>query len=158
MSQTALSLEIHLDDLSGPEIRSLLEEHLAHMRSISPPDSVHALNIDALRRPGIWFWTAWHADSLAGCGALKEINPQHGEIKSMRTAAQFRGRGVARMMLAHLIEAARERGYTQLSVETGSQPEFEPACRLYGRSGFEFCPPFEGYVEDPHSVFMTRRL
>jgi putative acetyltransferase len=153
-----LAMEIRRDDLTGPEIRALLEEHLRDMRSISPPESVHALDLEALRRPGISFWTVWSGDRLLGCGALKALSSEHGEIKSMRTASGHRGNGVARAMLAYLIDEAQKRGYTRLSLETGSQPEFEPARRLYERFGFRHCPPFEGYVDDPNSVFMTKRL
>ena len=151
-------MNIRLDDLSGPEVRALLEEHLQSMRGISPPESVHALDPDGLRRPGITFWTAWSGNDLLGCGALKEIDPRHGEIKSMRTAAAHRRNGVARAMLAHIIAEARRRGYARLSLETGSQPAFEPARRLYESSGFGLCAPFEGYVEDPNSIFMSRTL
>ena len=128
------------------------------MFSISPPESVHALDLQALRKPGITFWTAWDGPELMGCGALKELDPRHGEIKSMRTAAAHRRKGVARAMLHHILEAATRRGYHRLSLETGSQAEFEPARRLYASVGFTCCPPFEGYTEDPNSVFMTRCL
>ena len=148
-------MDIRRDDLSGPEIRELLEEHLRGMRSISPPESVHALDLEGLRRPEITFWTVWSGDELLGCGALKEIDARHGEIKSMRTAFRARRAGVARAVLAHIIEVARSRGYRRLSIETGSQEAFEPARRLYEGFGFRHCPPFEGYVEDPNSVFMT---
>lgn len=152
------AMEIRLDDLRGPEIRALLEEHLANMRRISPPGSVHALDLDGLRRPGVTFWTAWEGGALLGCGALREIDPRHGEIKSMRTAEAARRRGVARAMLAHLLAEARRRGYARLSLETGSQPAFEPARRLYAGAGFEPCGPFEGYTADPNSAFMTLAL
>ena len=148
-------MDIRRDDLSGPEIRALLEEHLRSMHSISPPESVHALDLEGLRRPGITFWTAWSGEELLGCGALKELDAWHGEIKSMRTALRARRAGVARTMLEHIIGVARSRRYARLSLETGSQREFEPARRLYEGFGFDYCPPFEGYVEDPHSVFMT---
>lgn len=151
-------LQIRVDDLRGPEIQALLEEHLAHMRSISPPESVHALDLDALRQPWITFWTAWSGARLLGCGALKEIDSGHGEIKSMRTADAHRRSGVARAVLAHIVAEARRRGYARLSLETGSEPPFAPARRLYASFGFAVCPPFEGYVEDPNSVFMTRTL
>lgn len=149
---------LRLDDLCGPEIRALLEEHLVDMRRISPPESVHALDLDALRRPEISFWTVWEGDALLGCGALKQLEPAHGEIKSMRTARAHRGKGVARFVLTHMLEEARGRGYTRLSLETGSQPDFEPARRLYASVGFAFCGPFADYVLDPNSVFMTRTL
>jgi putative acetyltransferase len=154
-----MSIVIRRDDLGGPEIRALLDEHLAHMRSISPPESVHALDLDALRRPEISFWSAWSADGqLLGCGALKEIDVRHAEIKSMRTAAARRRSGVARAMLAHIVAEAKRRGYACLSLETGAEPAFAPARALYERFGFVLCPPFEGYVEDPNSVFMTKAL
>jgi putative acetyltransferase len=151
-------MEIKLDDLSGPEIRALLEEHLSSMYSLSPPESVHALDLDALRKPEISLWTAWSGTQLLGCGALKELSARHGEIKSMRTAIAHRRKGVARVILTHLVDEAEKRKYARLSLETGSQVEFEPARRLYESFGFEYCGPFEGYVEDPNSVFMTRVL
>jgi putative acetyltransferase len=151
-------MQIRLDDLSGPEIHALLQEHLRNMKQLSPPESVHALDIEGLRKPGITFWTAWAADELLGCGALKELNPSHGEIKSMRTANAHRRKGVARAMLRHIMDEARRRSYTRLSLETGSMRAFEPAQRLYARFGFAYCPPFADYIDDPNSVFMTREL
>jgi putative acetyltransferase len=151
-------MEIKLDDLSGPEVTALLEEHLQSMYSLSPPESVHALDLDGLRKPEISFWTAWSGTQLLGCGALKELNPSHGEIKSMRTATAHRRKGVARALLTFIVAQALERKYTRLSLETGSQDGFEPARRLYESFGFDYCPPFEGYVEDPNSVFMTKAL
>ena len=151
-------MHIRVDDLAGPKIRALLEEHLADMRAISPPGSVHALDLDGLRRPEITFWTAWSGTALLGCGALKELAPDHGEIKSMRTARAHRRSGVARAMLAHTVAEARRRGYGRLSLETGSMAEFAPARALYESFGFGYCGPFAGYVDDPNSVFMTRTL
>lgn len=151
-------MHIRLDDLTGPEIRALLEAHLRNMRSISPPESVHALDLDALRRPEISFWTVWSGPELMGCGALKELDPRHGEIKSMRTAGAHRRKGVAQAVLQHILDVAAARGYRRLSLETGAQDAFEPARRLYARFGFSFCPPFGSYAEDPNSVFMTRSL
>lgn len=151
-------MHIRLDDLSGPEIRALLEEHLQNMHSISPPESVHALDLHALRAPGISFWTAWSGKELLGCGALKQLDRRHGEIKSMRTATAHRRNGVAQAVLEHIIAEATKRNYATLSLETGSQAEFEPARRLYRKYGFDECPPFADYVEDPNSVFMTRTL
>jgi putative acetyltransferase len=153
-----IAMDIRCDDLSGPEVRELLEEHLRNMRSISPPESVHALDLGGLRRPEVTFWTVWSGDELRGCGALKELDAQHGEIKSMRTALGARRTGVAKAVLEHIIGVARSRRYARLSLETGSQDAFEPARRLYEGFGFDYCPPFEGYVEDPHSVFMTLLL
>lgn len=151
-------MEIRLDDLSGAQIRALLEEHLESMYRISPPESVHALGIDELRQPDISFWTAWSEDQLLGCGALKELATDHGEVKSMRTSTRHRRTGVARAVLTTIIEHALHRGYSRLSLETGSEREFEPARRLYESFGFSYCAPFEGYVEDPNSVFMTKLL
>ena len=151
-------MRIELDDLTRPQIAALLDEHLQDMRRISPPESKHALDLDGLRKPDISFWTVWDGDALAGCGALKELDPAHGEIKSMRVAADRRGRGVGATVLTHIIDEAVRRGYRRLSLETGSMPFFAPAHRLYQRFGFEFCGPFGDYREDPYSVFMTRRL
>lgn len=149
---------IRLDDLTGPEIRSLLSEHLHSMHEISPPESVHALDVAALRRPEITFWSAWSDGELLGCGALKELDPGHGEIKSMRTASGHRRTGVGRAVLEHIIAEARRRSYLRLSLETGSMDAFAPARRLYESFGFTYCAPFADYAEDPNSVFMSRDL
>jgi len=151
-------MEIRVDDLSGPEILALLAEHLRDMHRISPAESVHALDVDGLLQPDVTFWSAWTNAELLGCGALKELNPVHGEIKSMRTAVAHRRQGVARAMLEYIITEARGRSYTRLSLETGSMHAFEPARRLYERFGFTYCSPFAGYTEDPNSVFLTRSL
>lgn len=149
-------MHICADDLQGPEIAALLEEHIQDMRAISPPDSKHALDLAGLRAPDITFWTLWEEGVLAGCGALRELGPVHGEIKSMRTAPGFRRRGVAAMLLHHLLGEARRRGYGRVSLETGSMSYFAPARELYRGFGFEVCGPFAGYKLDPNSVFMTR--
>ena len=151
-------MQIRRDDLSGPEIQALLQEHLASMHSLSPPGSVHALDIEGLRRPEITFWTAWAGGELLGCGALKELEPDHGEIKSMRTTLTRQRSGVGRAMLEHIITEARRRQYARLSIETGSQPAFEPARRFYQGFGFRPCSPFNGYREDPNSAFYTLEL
>ena len=151
-------MDLLLDDLSGPAIRALLEAHLRHMHTLSPPESVHAMDVDRLRAPDVTFWSAWEAGVLLGCGALRELDPRHGEVKSMRTIDAHRGRGVAAGILAHLLERARDRGYTRLSLETGSMPAFAPARRLYARAGFEPCGPFGDYTLDPNSVYMTKVL
>ncbi len=151
-------MEIRLDDLSGTEIRALLEEHLRSMYELSPPESVHALDIDKLRQPDVTFWTAWEGRELLGCGALRELSPRHGEVKSMRTVNAHRGRGVARAILAHIVGEAQKRNYERLSLETGSMQGFEPARRLYASAEFVACPPFGDYIEDPNSTFMTRVL
>jgi putative acetyltransferase len=151
-------VQIKVDDLSGPEIRELLEEHLASMHLHSPPESIHALPIEGLRRPEVTFWTAWENGELLGCGALKELDPQHGEIKSMRTSSRHLRKGVAAGLLAHIVSEATRRNYHRLSLETGSMEAFEPARALYARAGFSFCEPFADYIEDPNSVFMTMEL
>ena len=151
-------MQIRLDDLRSAEIRALLTEHLAHMRSLGPPESTHALPIEELREPEITFWSVWDGDELLGCGALKELEPQHGEIKSMRTVARHLRRGIARAVLEHIVAEATRRGYRRLSLETGSMAAFEPARQLYARSGFSYCAPFADYIEDPNSVFMTKEL
>jgi putative acetyltransferase len=151
-------VHIRIDDLSGAEIRELLEEHLASMKRQSPPESVHALPIEGLRQPEITFWTVWENGELLGCGALKELDSRHGEIKSMRTAERHLRKGVARTLLGYIIGEAERRGYRRLSLETGSMRVFEPARRLYAHGGFTFCGPFADYVEDPNSVFMTKEL
>jgi len=149
---------IRIDDLTGPEIRMLLEEHLRNMYELSPPESVHALDLAALRKPEITFWTAWSEGELLGCGALKALDRTHGEIKSMRTAMTKRRMGVGRTMLEHIIAEARARAYARLSLETGSMAAFAPARQLYERFGFTYCGPFADYIEDPNSAFMTRAL
>ena len=151
-------MDIRLDDLRGPEIIALLDEHMRHMEATSPPESRHALDLSGLRQPEITFWCAWEGAELLGCVALKELDPTHGEIKSMRTAAPHLRKGVAAALLRHLIDEAARRGYRRLSLETGSMEYFEPARRLYAKSGFSRCGPFAGYVEDPNSVFMSRAL
>ena len=151
-------MEIHLDDLAGAQIRALLAEHLDHMHQLSPPESVHALDVAALLKPDITFWTAWSNGELLGCGALKQLSLVHGEVKSMRTASAHRRKGVGRAMLEYIIAEARRRSYARLSLETGSMPAFEAARRLYESFGFEYCGPFADYTEDPNSVFLTRVL
>ena len=151
-------MEIRQDDLSGPEIRALLEEHLRNMHEVSPPESVHALDLDKLRQPDISFWTVWEDGDLLGCGALRALSSTHGEIKSMRTAEAHRGRGVARAVLNHIVSEARARAYERLSLETGSMQAFAPAHRLYESFGFARCEPFGDYAPDPNSLFMTKRL
>ncbi len=151
-------MQIKQDDLTGPEIARLLQEHLDNMHQISPRESVHALDINALRQPAITFWSVWDGEQLAGCGALKELNSQHGEIKSMRTAESYRGQGVASLLLEHILKEAKTRKYQRISLETGSQTFFEPARRLYARFGFNPCGPFEGYTADPNSYFMSLEI
>ena len=153
-----MAMNIKRDDLRGPEVAALLTEHLADMAAASPPESCHALNLDGLRQPEVTFWSVWEGPELLGCGALKELDAGHAEIKSMRTAQTHRGKGVGTLMLQHLLTEAGQRGYRRLSLETGSMAFFEPAHRLYRRFGFEACEPFASYVEDPNSLFMTKVL
>ena len=149
---------IELDDLSGPEVAEFLADHLRDMHVHSPPESVHALDLKALRAPDITFWSIWSDGDLVGCGALKELDKHHGEIKSMRTAPAFRGKGAGKLILRHILSEARSRGYRCLSLETGSMAAFEPARRLYESHGFVYCGPFADYILDANSVFMTMDL
>jgi putative acetyltransferase len=151
-------MEIRIDDLTGPQVARLLREHLEDMALHSPPESIHALDLEELRKPEITFWSVWEGTELIGCGALKELDSQHAEIKSMRTASSHRRKGVAKLMLQHLIDEARRRGYRRLSLETGSMEAFAPARHLYASFGFVYCGPFADYKEDPYSVFMTKEL
>ena len=148
-------MKITIDDLSGDKVAALLKEHLDGMVQHSPKESVHALDLASLRSPEITFWTAWENEELLGCGALKELDATHGEIKSMRTAKAHLGKGVATTLLLHIIAECRKRSYARISLETGSGPAFEPALALYEKYGFEYCGPFDGYREDPFSRFMT---
>jgi putative acetyltransferase len=136
----------------------LLQEHLRNVALHSPLESVHALGLEALRKPNITFWSVWQDSELLGCGALKELDAHHGEIKSMRTASAHLRKGVATRLMYHLLEEAKQRSYWRLSLETGSTAAFAPARSLYTRFGFQPCGPFADYVEDPYSVFMTREL
>ena len=149
-------MDVRVDDLTGPEIIGLLREHLHSMTLHSPPESIHALDLPALRRPEITFWTVWQGGELMGCGAIKELDPRHGEIKSMRTASSHRRKGVAAKLLQHILDEAARRSYSRLSLETGSMEAFAPARELYSGFGFRYCGPFADYVLDPYSVFMTR--
>ena len=151
-------MRIREDDLTGKKIADLLREHLESMYEISPPESVHALDLEALRSPDITFWSAWEGDELLGCGALKELDSKTGEVKSMRTAQAHRRRGVASNLLEHILQEAERRAYDRLLLETGSFPEFAPAQALYIRYGFEYRGPFADYIDDPNSVFMTKKL
>jgi putative acetyltransferase len=151
-------MKIIPDDLTHPAIHALLNEHLQSMFALSPPESVHALDLDKLRHPSITFWSAWEDNLLLGCGALKELDPTHGEIKSMRTPSALRRKGAGRAILAHIISVAQSRHYQRLSLETGAAPAFKPAHALYQSVGFTLCGPFGDYIDDPHSVFMTKLI
>ena len=151
-------MEIRVDDLTGAGIARLLQEHLTSMAQHSPPTSVHALDLEALRGSDITMWSAWNDDELLGCGALKELDRDHGEIKSMRTADEHQRKGTAARLLEHILQEARNRNYRRVSLETGSMEAFLPAKNLYSKFGFEECGPFKDYVEDSYSIFMTKEL
>jgi len=152
------AIRIVEDPVSHPAVIALLDEHLADMRRHSPPGCVFALAPDALRGPGITFWTAWSADELLGCAALRELDASNGELKAMRTASKHLGKGVATTLLRHAIAVAGERGYEALWLETGSGPVFTAAHALYERHDFRFCGPFADYEAGEFSRFMHRRL
>ena len=153
-----MNLQIAIDPLDGPQIVALLQAHLDEMHRISPPESVHALDLSRLRAADITFWSAYEGDTLLGCAALRELDAAHGEVKSMRTVPQARRCGIAAALLEQVIAEAHQRGYRRLSLETGTQPEFAPARALYARFGFVECGPFGDYRLDPCSTFMTRAL
>jgi putative acetyltransferase len=151
-------LQIREDDLTGKKIADFLREHLENMNEITPPQSVHALGLEILRSPDITFWSAWEGSELLGCGALKELDSKTGEVKSMRTAKAHRRKGIASKILDRIIKEAEGRSYDCLNLETGSLAEFAPARAFYLGYGFESCKPFAQYVDDPNSVFMTKKL
>jgi len=151
-------MDIRIDDLKDPDIIQLLDEHLQSMFEHSPPESVHALDLEGLRRPEITFWSLRQDGELMGCGALKELDPTHGEIKSMRTVSRHLRKGVGARILSHIVAEAKRRNYRRLSLETGSMEAFAAARQLYLRFGFKECGPFADYVEDPYSTFMTLEL
>ena len=152
------AIDIRVDNLQGEAIKALLRLHLDAMHQHSPPESVHALDVVALRHPSITFWTAWFHGDLLGCGALKRLSPDHGEIKSMRTVDAHQRKGVARALLRHIESAARAEGIRRLSLETGSTAPFSAALRFYASEGFVNCGPFADYALDAFSVFMTKLL
>ena len=151
-------MDIRIDDLSGPEVKRILTDHLEDMFATSPPECVFALDLEGLKKPNITFWTVWEDSQLLGCGALKTLNGTHGEIKSMRTTSAARNKGVASTLLRHILDTAKQKGLNKISLETGSQDFFEPARKLYAKHDFSECGPFSDYKLDPYSVFMTRAL
>lgn len=150
--------EIHEGELDRDDVRALLDQHFAEMRAGSPPSACHVLPIDGLMSPAIRFFTLREDGMLLGCGALKRLEPGHGEIKSMRTADAALGRGVGKAMLDHVVAAARGDGITRLSLETGSTEQFGAALRLYEKEGFEACGPFGGYANTPFTRFFTKEI
>ncbi|MFF9866368.1 GNAT family N-acetyltransferase [Streptomyces sp. NPDC013953] len=151
-------MDISTDDLSASDVVALLEEHLAELRSVTPPESVHALDLDALRRPGVTFWSVRDHGVLLGCGAVRRLDAHHGEIKSMRTSSAAQRRGVAAALLARMLSESARAGLRRISLETGTEEFFAPARALYEKFGFSYCPPFGEYQEDPNSAFMTKLL
>ncbi|KXZ22856.1 GCN5 family acetyltransferase [Bacillus nakamurai] len=147
-------MNIKKDDVTGPEVIALLHDHLQSLTLHSPPESIHALDAERLRQTDVTFWSAWDGDGLLGCAALKELDSLHGEIKSMKTSPQHVRKGVAKQLLHHLIEEARQCGYQRISLETGSMAAFHPARSLYEKAGFYYCDLFADYKEDPNSLFM----
>ena len=158
MGGMTVQFRIEEDDLSGPEVADLLRLHLDEMHSWSPPESVHAMPIERLRAPDVTFYSAWEGTRLAACGALKQLDAAHGELKSMRAHPDYRGKGAGKAILVHLLAEARARGYARVSLETGRPDAFLPARRLYEGHGFAECPPFGDYTEDPFSICMTSEL
>ena len=150
-----MTMRIEVDDLTRPQVHALLQEHLDNMYELSPPESVHALDLSKLRARDITFWTVWDGPTLLGCGALKELDPTHGEVKSMRTPKALRRRGAGRAVLTRIVEEARARGYRRLSLETGTTEAFRPAQQLYGSFSFTTCGPFGSYQVAAHRTFMT---
>ncbi|MEO3825244.1 GNAT family N-acetyltransferase [Actinomadura sp. B10D3] len=151
-------MEIVVDDLSGPEIAAFLQEHVEEMRAITPLESKHALDLDGLRKPEVTFWSVLDGGAVVGCGALKRLDVEHAELKSMRTTSVRKRSGIGSLLLEHILGEARRMGFTRVSLETGSAEFFLPARRLYEKFGFGYCEPFAGYRPDRHSVFMTRPL
>ena len=153
-----MAITIQLADLEAPDFIALIDKHAELMLELSPPGSCHFLPIDGLKTNDVTVWDLRDGDLLLGSGALKHLSETHGEIKSMHTLSARRGGGLGKKMLEHILAEARARGYTRLSLETGSSDGFGPARNLYKAYGFSICGPFGDYVVDPHSVFMTAVL
>jgi putative acetyltransferase len=151
-------VRIVIDDLSGPEIAAFLDEHLKDMRSLTPLESKHALDLDGLRRPEVTFWSVLDGDTIVACGAIKRLDAGHAEVKSMRTAPERKRSGIASLLLGHIITEARRMGFTRLSLETGATDDFRPARKLYEKFGFDYCAPFADYRTDPYSAYLTKAL
>jgi putative acetyltransferase len=145
-------------DLGDPRVADLVQFHMSTARAQTAPGSAHALDLAGFVSPDISLWTVWEGNMLLGIGALKQLSADLGEVKSMHTVQSMRGKGVGSAMLGHIIAAARARGMSRLSLETGSWNYFRPAHAFYRRHGFVECPPFGDYAPDPNSVFMSRTL
>ncbi|WP_439471163.1 GNAT family N-acetyltransferase [Brevundimonas sp.] len=153
-----MALHIRIDDLSSQPTQDLLALHLRGMQAYSPPESVHALDLSALRTPDITVWTVWDGDAIAGIGAMRQLSPEQGELKSMRTHPDHLRKGVAAALLEHIIDEAKARGLSRLSLETGSGPAFDPALTLYRRRGFTDGPAFGGYQATDFNQFLHLTL
>nr|WP_086492640.1 GNAT family N-acetyltransferase [Novosphingobium panipatense] len=153
-----LKFSLVQDDLTDRRVLDLLQFHLDEMHRWSPPESVHAMPAERLRQPDVTFFSAWDGERVVGCGAIKHLDAEHGELKSMRAAPDYRGKGVGKAILVRLIEEARARGYARVSLETGRPEPFHAAHGLYRAHGFVECPPFGSYEPDPFSMCMTREL
>lgn len=153
-----MTINIKLDDLTGKDIIDFLEEHIKDMKSVSPPESKHPLDLEGLKNPAVKFWTAWDDSELVACGALMKLSDTQGEIKSMRAKPTVRRTGVASLLLKHILDDAEKSGFTRVSLETGSMPFFKPAQHLYKKFGFIECEPFADYNHDPNSVFMSKDI
>ena len=153
-----MSPTFHEGDLHSPDVGDLLRFHFEQMQATSPPEACHVLPLDGLKDQAVTFWSAREHGRLVGVGALKELAPDHGEVKSMRTSPEALGRGIGSLVLAHIVSEARSRGYTRLSLETGSTEPFAAALRLYARDGFAPCGPFGDYRDTPFTRFFTREL
>lgn len=151
-------MDIRIDNLEGADIAEFLQQHIDDMKSVSPTESKHALDLEGLRAPDITFWSLYDGDQLVGCAALKEMGVGLGELKSMRVKASARGGGIGSKLVSHIVQEAKNRQYRLLALETGSMSFFEPARALYLKHGFTYCGPFGSYKEDPYSVFMELRL
>jgi putative acetyltransferase len=158
MVRVIQKMDIRIGELKNKQVISLLQEHHAEMLLLSPPESVHALDLDALNTPEITFISLWFNNNLAGVGAIKELGSEHAEIKSMRTSKAHLRKGVAHILLDYIIMLAIHRGYQKLSLETGTMDDFLPAQKLYLKFGFEECQPFGSYTKDPYSMFMSKNL
>jgi putative acetyltransferase len=153
-----MAWQIFEGELDHDDVRTLLTQHFAEMRAGSPPSACHVLPVDGLKDPAIRFFTLREDGALLGCGALKRLSEDQGEVKSMRTADGALGRGVGKALLDHLVDTARKQGMTRLSLETGSTEQFGAALRLYERKGFDSCGPFGGYADTPFTRFFTREI
>ena len=149
------NVSINQEDLSDPKVIALLNDHLEQMSGTAPAESRHALDLSGLKQPDVYFCVARIDNEVAGCAAIKRLEANHGEVKSMKTAQEFLRRGIARELLRHLIDQARTQGMNRLSLETGSMSYFKPAHIMYKRAGFVECAPFGAYKEDPNSLFMS---